>query len=87
MEDEIWDELQKQLDAFGLNIENGTMEDATFTYLTSGHDKEDWTKKNSISFLMNIKIPRLTQQDMQDILKGTFLSLMTALAIKVIFRV
>lgn len=53
LEEEIWDELQKQLDALGLNIENGTMEDATFTYSTSGHNKADRTKKD-MSFLMPI---------------------------------
>ena len=46
LEEEIWDELQKQLDALGLNIENGTMEDATFAYSTSGHVKADRTKKS-----------------------------------------
>lgn len=54
LEEEIWDELQKQLDTFGLNIENGTMQDATFTYSTSGHEKADRTKKKGMSFLMPI---------------------------------
>ena len=48
LEEEIWDELQKQLDALGLNIGNGTMQDATFTYSTSGHDKTDRTKKKDM---------------------------------------
>ena len=46
LEEEIWEELQKQLDALGLNIENGTMQDATFAYSPSGHDKADRTKKS-----------------------------------------
>lgn len=46
LEEEIWEELQKQLDALGLNIENGTMQDATFAYSTSGYEKADRTQKS-----------------------------------------
>jgi len=86
LEEEMWGELQKQLDAIGLNIENGTMEDATFTYSTSEHDKADMTKKKGMSLLMNIKIPRFTQQDIEDGLKGIILAVLTILLIKAIFR-
>ena len=87
LEEEIWDEMQKQLDALGLKIKNGTMEDATFAYSTSEHDKVDLTQKKGMSFLMNIKIPRLTHQDIDDILKGALLALLAVIAIMVIFRV
>ncbi|MGB3907530.1 MAG: hypothetical protein WBL02_03745 [Methanomethylovorans sp.] len=48
LEEEIWDELQKQLDAIGLDVENGTMQDATFTYSASGHEKTDRIKKEDM---------------------------------------
>ncbi|PKL57683.1 MAG: IS5/IS1182 family transposase [Methanomicrobiales archaeon HGW-Methanomicrobiales-5] len=63
---EIWDELQKQLDAKGLKVKKGVIQDATFITSDPGHAKADkprgkeaktrrskdgtWTKKNGKSY-------------------------------------
>jgi IS5 family transposase len=67
-EEQIWTEMQKQLDALGLNIKKGMIQDATFIHSNPGHVKADeprgkeaktrrskdgtWTKKGSRSFLV-----------------------------------
>lgn len=72
LEEEIWDELQKQLDALGLNIENGTMQDATFAYSPSGHEKADRTKK-SVSRTIEEKTG-ITPEVLEKIILISFLS-------------
>jgi IS5 family transposase len=63
---EIWDEFQRQLDAKGLKVENGVIQDATFITSDPGHKKADeprgpeaktrrskdgtWAKKGNKSF-------------------------------------
>ncbi len=86
LEEEIWGELQKQLDALGLNIENGTMEDATFTYSTSGHDKADRTKKNGMSFLMPISglISGLRSMTWDEVAMGIIYGLLLSLFMRLI---
>ena len=65
-EEQIWTEMQKQLDALGLKIKKGMIQDATFIHSTPGHAKADeprgkeartrrskdgtWTKKGGRSF-------------------------------------
>ena len=65
-EEQIWTEMQKQLDALGLKIKKGMIQDATFIHSTPGHAKADeprgkeaktrrskdgtWTKKGGIPF-------------------------------------
>ncbi len=65
-EDQIWTEMQKQLDALGLKIKKGMIQDATFIHSTPGHAKADeprgkeaktrrskdgtWTKKGGRSY-------------------------------------
>lgn len=64
-EEEIWGELQRQLDSLGLKIKKGMIQDATFIHSDPGHAKADkprgdeaktrrssdgtWTKKGSKS--------------------------------------
>lgn len=85
LEEEIWDELQKQLDALGVNIEHGTMQDATFTYSASGHDKADKTKKKGMSLLMPVSnlIPAFRSLTLEDwvgaIIMGGLLGLLMRL--------
>ncbi|AFV23527.1 transposase [Methanolobus psychrophilus R15] len=40
-EKEIWDEMQKQLNALGLKIKKGMIQDATFIHSNPGHAKAD----------------------------------------------
>jgi len=40
-EEDIWQELQKQLDVLGLKIRKGMIQDATFIHSTPGHAKAD----------------------------------------------
>lgn len=40
-EEDIWQELQKQLDDLGLKIKKGMIQDATFVHSTPGHAKAD----------------------------------------------
>lgn len=65
-EEQIWTEMQKQLDALGLKIKKGMIQDATFIHSNPGHAKADeprgkeaktrrskdgtWTKKGGKSF-------------------------------------
>lgn len=77
LEEEIWDELQKQLDALGVNIKNGTMEDATFTYSTSGHEKADRTKK-----YVPKTIEEITGITREELIKLTLIAALSAMTIK-----
>ena len=40
-EEEIWEKLQSQLDALGLQIKQGMIQDATFIHSDPGHAKAD----------------------------------------------
>lgn len=40
-EEQLWDEIQKQLDALGLKIKKGMVQDATFIHSNTGHVKAD----------------------------------------------
>ena len=79
LEKEIWEELQKQLDALGLNIKNGTMEDATFAYSTSGHDKADRTKK-----FVPKTIEEMTGIPREELIKLTVIAIIAAISIKIL---
>ena len=66
IDEQVWDEMQKQLDALGLKIKKGMIQDATFIHSNPGHAKVDeprgkdaktrrskdgtWTKKGGKSY-------------------------------------